>query len=72
MRCILEQRNEGAVVILPYSILKAAHLEPGQVMEVRVAGDAVVVVPVRSTGKDHESLLDGVTDENLHREIDMG
>jgi antitoxin MazE len=44
----------------------------GTELELTVAGGKLVAVPVRKGARTLEQLLAGITDENIHAEVDFG
>ncbi len=58
-------------VRIPASIAKQAHLEEGTAISVTVVGDSIVIRS-RRTKYTLDDLLEGMTTDNVHCEIDMG
>lgn len=64
--------GNSAAVRLPASALAAAGLKTDDPVEVREENGRIVIEAVRSKAVTLESLLAGITPENLHEEIDFG
>lgn len=47
-------------------------MRQGTELELTVAGGKLVAVPVRKGARTLEQLLAGITDENIHAEVDFG
>jgi antitoxin MazE len=52
--------------------MAAAALRVDQAVDVREEGGRVVIEPVRSPVYDLDTLLDQITPETLHEEVDFG
>ena len=60
---------------LPKKVLQAAKWQPAQEVTVDIKGRSVVLTPIKPTKKDLPSLdelLQAITPENLHDEVDWG
>lgn len=64
--------GNSAAVRLPASTLAAAGLKPDDPVEVREENGRIVIEAVRSKPVTLEWLLEGITPDNLHEEIDWG
>jgi antitoxin MazE len=64
--------GNGAEVHIPSVMMRAAHLDLEQDVDVREERGSIVLTPVPSPGYDLVSLVDGITDDNLHTEISTG
>lgn len=72
MRVTVKKWGNSAAVRIPSAVMEAAQVYLDQQMEVREEQGRIIIEPVRAPTFDLESLLAGVTDENLHAEIDFG
>ena len=52
--------------------MRAAHLNLDQEVDVREEGGAVNIEPVQRLAHDLASLLDGITEDDLHGEVPTG
>ena len=72
MRVAIKKWGNSAAVRIPAGVLQAAHVEIDQEVDVREEGGSIVLTPVRRSRYDLESLVDAITDDNLHGEISTG
>ncbi len=72
MRAVVKKWGNSASVRIPAPIMEAAHLELDQAVDVREEGGRIVIEPVRRAAFDLESLVEGITPDNLHGETDFG
>ncbi|MEG3133065.1 AbrB/MazE/SpoVT family DNA-binding domain-containing protein [Rouxiella sp. T17] len=59
-------------VRLPIAIMQAAALSVDDTVDIQVEDGRIVIVPVRAKEYSLDSLLAGVTADNVHDEIDFG
>jgi len=59
-------------VRLPVAIMQAAALSVDDTVDIQVEDGRIVIVPVRAKEYSLDSLLAGVTADNVHDEIDFG
>lgn len=57
---------------IPKPFAKEVNVRQGTEMELSVADGKLVAVPVRRGAITLEQLLAGITDENIHAEVDFG
>ena len=72
MRMTVRKWGNSASVRIPASIMQAADLELNAAVDIREEDGRIVIVPVRAPSYDLDELLDGITDDNLHGEVDFG
>jgi len=72
MKVVVRKWGNSASVRIPTAVMQAAHLNLDQEVDVREEGGRVIIEPVRHASYDLASLLDGITDDNLHGEIPTG
>lgn len=72
MRTVIRRRGDGAAISIPAAVMKAARLEVGQEVELRVEGGRILIVPVSPPRYNLDELIAGITDENRHELIDFG
>ena len=73
MHVIVKKWGNSASVRIPVAIMKAVRLNLDETVDVREEGGRIVIEPVRSTKKyDLALLLEGITPENQHAEVDFG
>lgn len=72
MNGVIKKWGNSASVRIPAAVMRAAHLDLDQEVDIREEGGCVVIQPVRPASYDLASLLDGITEGNLHGEISTG
>ena len=72
MRVTVRKWGNSAAVRLPAAVMRAARLELDAAVEVREEDGRVVIEPVREMRVALADLLAGITDDNVHGEIDTG
>ncbi|MBS0471443.1 MAG: AbrB/MazE/SpoVT family DNA-binding domain-containing protein [Proteobacteria bacterium] len=72
MRATVKKWGNSASVRIPAAVMTAAKLRVDQAVNVREDRGRVIIEPVREEVVDLDSLLAGITDENIHGEIDFG
>lgn len=71
----VQQWGNSSGVRLPKKVLEAAHVKTGQEVSISLKGKSIVLTPVEPAPDNSptlEELLDGITPENVHDEIDWG
>ncbi|MCK6581064.1 MAG: AbrB/MazE/SpoVT family DNA-binding domain-containing protein [Anaerolineae bacterium] len=71
MRGKIQQWGRSLVVRIPESILNEAGLEAGGVVVIQALNGQIHIVPVQDDLCDLDTLLSGVTSDNLHDEIEL-
>jgi len=71
MAVTVKKWGNSAAVRIPTAVMNAAGISLEQSVEVRAEGRRIVIVPVDQE-YDLDSLLDGITPDNQHEEIDFG
>jgi antitoxin MazE len=72
MRVQIESWGDSLILRIPEALAAEAHLEPGTTVEVSLVDGKLVLTPVDEPKYTLEQLLAGVTEENIHREVDWG
>lgn len=72
MRAHIRKSGNGAVVRLPAPVLAAAGIAVDDPVEVRAERGRLVIERAGTQAVTLESLLEGITSENLHGETDRG
>lgn len=72
MKVVIKKWGNSASVRLPVAIMQAAHLELDQEVNVREEGGVILIEPIRPIAYDLESMLNDISEENVHAEIDTG
>ncbi len=72
MRTMLRKWGKGAGVRISTAVMRAANLNLDQEVDVREEEGCVVIAPLRPISYALASLLDGITEDNLHEEVLTG
>ena len=72
MRTRVQKWGNSLALRIPRSFAAEARLEQGTPVDVSLVEGTLVVTPLTDPAFTLEQLLAGVTEENLHREVDMG
>jgi antitoxin MazE len=69
---MVKKWGNSASIRIPASVMEAAKLSLDQPVDIREEAGGIVIEPIRTQEFDLAELLAGITDENLHQEIDFG
>lgn len=72
MRVNVKKWGNSSAVRIPAAVLEAAALRIDDTVDVRAEGGKIVIELVPETDYDLDQLLDRITPENLHSEVDFG
>ena len=72
MRARVEQRGDTASVRIPASTLQAVHLSIDAAVEIHEQDGRIIIEPLDLPTYTLDSLLAGITPDNLHAEIEVG
>lgn len=73
MRATVRKWGNSAAVRLPRDLLEQCHLEVDDEVVIEAEADRIVVRPVHRQPKySLDELLDGITEQNRHGEVDWG
>ncbi len=72
MRAVVKKWGNSASVRIPAAVLQAAKLRLDDSVDVREESGRIVIEPVRRKEYTLAELLNGITPENLHEEVDFG
>ena len=72
MNMFVRKWGNSAAVRIPAATLDAAGLKPDDPIEVREENGRIVIEKAKAKPVTLEDLLDGITPENRHDEIDFG
>ena len=72
MKTKVQKWGNSLALRIPKSFAIETSLEPDTEVDLSLVEGALVVTPIVKTGYSLEQLLEGVTDENLHAEVDTG
>ena len=71
MRVLVNKWGNSASVRIPTGIMEAARIELDDPVDVREENGRIVIEPIRQE-YTLTQLLEGVTPENIHAEVDFG
>jgi antitoxin MazE len=72
MRARIERWGSSLVLRIPDSMAAEVNLEPDTLVELSLVAGNLVVVPLPKAEVTLQQLVDGITDQNLHREVETG
>jgi antitoxin MazE len=72
MQVLVKKWGNSASVRIPAAVMEAAKLSLDQPVDIREEAGRVIIEPIQTTEFDLAELLAGITDENIHEEIDFG
>jgi antitoxin MazE len=72
MRTVVKKWGNSAAIRIPSNVLKAAKIEIDDVVDIREEQGRVIVRPLRPNSYDLAHLVEGITPDNLHDEVDFG
>ena len=72
MRVIVKKWGNSASVRIPSAVMQAARISLDTPVDVREEDGRIIIEPERDTEFELEELVDRMTEDNLHSEIDTG
>jgi antitoxin MazE len=72
MRVTVKKWGNSASIRIPAPVLKAARIEIDDPVDIREEKGRIVVEPLRPASYDLADLIEKITPDNLHEEIDFG
>ncbi len=72
MKARIQKWGNSLALRIPKSFAVEAHLEQDSLVELALVDGKLIVVPVAEPALTLDQLLAGVTEQNLHREVDTG
>ena len=72
MKTHIQKWGNSLALRIPKSFAAETHLEQGTLVEVSLVNGTLLVTPLRPPVVTLEELLQGVTPDNLHHEVDTG
>ncbi len=72
MKSRIQRWGNSLALRIPKSFAMEAHLEQDSLVEVTLVDGKLVVVPIAEPELSLDRLLAGVTEQNLHREVETG
>ncbi len=72
MRAAVKKWGNSASVRIPSTMLKAAHLNVDDLVDVREESGRIVIAPIKRKEYRLAELVKGISRRNRHRETDFG
>jgi antitoxin MazE len=72
MRVVVKKWGNSASVRIPASVMAAARVSLDEAVDIREENGRIIIEPIRPVQFDLKQLVAGMTEENLHHEIDFG
>jgi antitoxin MazE len=72
MRAVVKKRGNSAAIRIPSNVLKAAQIKIDDPVNIRGEQGRIVIEPLWVTPYDIAGLVEGITPDNLHEEVDFG
>ena len=72
MQMTVKKWGNSASVRIPTSILRAAGLRIDSAVDIYEENSRIIIMPLHHPVPDLQSLIDRITPENVHAEIDFG
>jgi antitoxin MazE len=72
MKAVVRKWGNSASVRIPASVMAAARIGLNQPVDVRAERGRIIVEPIRPHEYDIAELIEGITRDNRHDEIDFG
>ena len=72
MHGLMSKWGNSAAVRIPAAVLKAAHVQLDQPVDVREEGGRIIIEPLHPARYDLTALVAAITDDNRHHPVEMG
>lgn len=72
MRVRVQKWGNSLALRIPKPFAEDVRLQEGCFVDISISKGNLVVTPIREVAPTLESLLAGITDENIHGEVDFG
>lgn len=72
MKMRLQKWGDSLALRIPQDLVLEAQLEQDDVVDILLVDGKLVVSPVSKSAVTLEQLLEGITEQNLHGEVDTG
>lgn len=72
MELTIKKWGNSAAIRLPSTLLEDLNLKLDSIVEVYTQDETIVIKPIRKTKITLEQLLQNITPENLHSEVNIG
>jgi antitoxin MazE len=72
VRVRIKKWGNSAAVRIPASVMRATHLDLGEMVDLREEAGRIVIEPLRRKAYDLDKLLKRITSKNQHGTVDFG
>ncbi len=72
MRANIQKWGNSLAVRIPKPLAEQAHITQGSLVEIKLVDDVLQIKPVAPQQYTLAAQLEGITEENLHDEVDTG
>ena len=72
MRANIQKWGNSLAIRIPKPLAEQAHITQGSLVEIKLIDNVLQIEPVAPQQYTLKSLLDGITEMNLHDEVDTG
>lgn len=72
MKIQVKKWGNSASIRIPASVMAAASISVDQAVDIREEGGRIIIEPVRAPVYDLHRLLDQMTPESFHEDVDFG
>ena len=72
MRATIQKWGNSLALRIPKPLAEQAHITQGSLVEIRLVDEVIQIVPVAPQHYTLAALLEGITEQNIHEEIDTG
>lgn len=72
MQTNIQKWGNSLALRIPKALADQAGIAQGSVVDIRLVDDVLQIEPVRAEALTLDALLEAVTEENLHDEVDTG
>lgn len=69
---IVKKWGNSPSVRLPVAIMQAASLNVDDTVDIAVEAGRIIIVPVKAKDYSLDTLLAGITSDNIHEKVDFG
>ena len=72
MKTKVQKWGNSLALRIPKSFAAETSLEPDTEVDLSLVGGKLVVTPIVESGYSLQALLEGITEDNIHAEVDTG
>lgn len=72
MKMTVKKWGNSAAIRIPATLMKAAHLNMDEAITIHEENGRLIIEPIRPNSYRLAQLIAGITEDNLHTEVDFG